>query len=110
MKITFATTRLGRTLNNEAALVRKYGARGARKIQTRLTQLDAVNSLDEMRHLPGRCHELTGDRNGHVAVDVEHPQRLILVPSDNPPAQKADGGIDWSGVKAITIVEIDDYH
>ncbi len=110
MRIDFATSRLGRTLNSDKDLVRKYGAKGARRIQTRLAQLDAVDTLEDMRDLPGRCHELTGDRRGQIAIDIDHPRRLVLLPSDNPPARKPDGGIDWSSVRAITIVEIDDYH
>jgi len=110
VEIDFATSRLARTLNNERELVKKYGSTGARKIRTRLAQLDAAETLADMRHLPGRCHELTEDRKGQLAVDVEHPQRLIFVPTNNPPPRRPDGGLSWEGVRAITIIEIHDYH
>lgn len=63
-----------------------------------------------MKSLPGRCHELTGDHGGQLAVDVEHPYRLIFVPTKDPPPSKTDGGLDWRRVDAITVIGVEDYH
>jgi proteic killer suppression protein len=63
-----------------------------------------------MRSLPGRCHELRGGRAGTFAVSLDGPYRLILEPAHNPLPIKDDGGIDWSGIKRIRILEIEDYH
>ncbi len=80
-------------------------------IQQRLVELDSAETLETMRALPGpRCHELAQDRKGQLAVDLVHPQRLILVPDHNPLPLKEDGGLDWSNVTKIEIVEIDNYH
>jgi hypothetical protein len=57
-----------------------------------------------------RCHELTGDRKGSLAVDVEHPKRLIFEPDHNPRPEKADGGLDWRQVTKIRVLAIEDYH
>lgn len=63
-------------------LDRKYGPKGSKRIRTRPSQLEAVETLDDMRSVPGRCHELTGDLAGCLAVDLDHPYqsvgRLIL--------------------------------
>jgi proteic killer suppression protein len=80
-------------------------------IRNRLDDLAAADSLDVIRKLPQhRCHELTGNRKGQLAVDLAHPYRLIFKPDDDPPVTKTDGGIDWKRVKTILIIEIEDYH
>ena len=89
----------------------KLGPRMADKLQLRLTQLSAVESLEDLRLLPrARCHELTGNLDGWIAVDLEHPDRLVFSPTNDPIPQKEDGGLNWSGVTAICIEGIGDYH
>ncbi len=60
--------------------------------------------------LPGRCHELTGDRARQLSIDLDHPYRLIFEPVEEPPPLKRDGGLDWSAVLAIRIIGIEDTH
>jgi len=110
MEISFKTARLAKKLGSGKELIRSYGKNGARRIQARLAQLEAADTLDDMRYLPGRCHELGEDRQGQLAVDVEQPKRLIFAPTDAPPPEKPDGGLDWSKVTRITIIEVTDYH
>jgi proteic killer suppression protein len=64
-----------------------------------------------MRYLPQvRCHELKGDKQGTLAVDLGHPYRLIFEPAINPIPRKSDGGLDWSQVTAIRVLTVEDYH
>ncbi len=64
-----------------------------------------------MRALPqARCHELLGNRKGELAVDLKHPYRLIFEPANDPIPRKPDGGLDWTQVTAINILEVVDYH
>lgn len=70
----------------------------------------AAANLGVLRTLPGRCHELKGNRAGQLSIDLVHPHRLILVPSGNPRPEKEDGGLDWDKVTAVTIVGIEDTH
>jgi hypothetical protein len=72
--------------------------------------LKAVIVLEEMRSLPGRCHELLHNRAGQLSLDLVHPLRLIFEPANIPIPQKADGGIDWKKVTAVVIIGIDDTH
>lgn len=89
----------------------KLGPRMADKLQLRLTQLSAVESLEDMRLIPGaRCHELVGNLDGWIAVDLVHPDRLVFLPANDPLPKKDDGGLDWSVVTAICIEGIGDYH
>ena len=57
-----------------------------------------------------RCHELTGARSGQLAIDLIHPYRLTFRPSHNPLPTKADGGLDWTKVTDIVVIEVVDYH
>jgi proteic killer suppression protein len=110
VEIIFAKRKLGASMASHEARVRAFGAERANKLNTRLTQLYEVERLEDMRGLPGRCHELRGDRQGQLAVDVTKNYRLIFKPTEQPPPQKDDGGLGWSKVEAITILEVEDYH
>ena len=70
----------------------------------------AAETLEDMRLLPGRCHELTGDRAGQLALDLDHLYRLIFMPFHDPIPTKADSGLDWTAVTAVVIVGVEDYH
>jgi proteic killer suppression protein len=63
-----------------------------------------------LRNLPGRCHELTGNRKGQISIDLEGPYRLLFEVADNPIPQKEDGGLKWSDVHTIRILGIEDTH
>ena len=109
MEVRFATSQLQKTMSSSSALSRRYGDIGARRIRIRLSQLEAADSLADLRLLPGRWHELTGDRSGHVAADVHQPFRMILRPAE-PVPRTNDGGLDWARITAVIITEIADYH
>ena len=108
MKVTFKSFRFGALCINQKELVRKYGRPVAVKVETRLFQLGSVATLEEMRHLPGDCHELTGDRRGELAVRLHGGYRLIFRPGHPPTGGSA--GLDWSSVTEVIVTEIEDYH
>jgi len=107
--VTFTTARLQKVMSTQKQMRKQFGDDVARRVQGRLSQLEAADSLEDLRHLPGRCHELTGDRAGHLAIDLKHPYRLIFAPAEPIPL-KEDGGLDRSGVTSIVISEVVDYH
>lgn len=110
VEVLFPNDKLKRLFSDHRTLQRRWGDVGATKIALRLQQLAAADTLEDMRQLPGRCHELAGDRQGQLAIDLHHPFRLVLRPADDPPPLKADGGLDWSAVHRVTIDEVVDYH
>ena len=110
MDISFRTNRLREQCNQSRKLVTKYGAETAKTLMLRLDDLRAVETLADMRSLPGRCHELTGDRAGYLSLDLRGPYRLLFVPQDEPPPMKDDGGLDWNLVTAIEIQGVEDTH
>ena len=110
MEISFATSKLAKLCNSEKKLRGAYGPRMAVLIQQRLLDLNAAETLETMREVPGRCHALTGDVDGHFAVDLVHPDRLVFAPDHDPVPQLKGGGVDWSKVTKIEVVGIGDYH
>ena len=110
MEIRFASERLRDECNDTTTLVRRYGKQGAKRLRQRLDDLDAVANLEAARPLPGKLHELTGDRKGRLAMTVDRGKRLILEPADPELARKPDGGLDWTQVTAVRILGVEDYH
>ncbi len=110
MEVTFADSRLQKRCEARSALVRVYGPRCGGKVMTRLADLRAATTLEEMRDLPGDCHELKGDRRRQLAVKLEGAWRLVFAPTHNPAPTKPDGGLDWERVTAVRIIDIVDYH
>jgi proteic killer suppression protein len=110
VEVLFLAEKLRDICSSQALLTQRYGTSGARKVMLRLQQLDAAENLGDMKRLPGRVHELTGDRAGQLAADLDHPRRLIFRPTTPSRCLKADGGLDWAAVDSITVIEIADYH
>jgi proteic killer suppression protein len=111
MEIQFKSSRMQKVCNGERESVREWGLPNARKLRQRLTELQAAETLEDMRKLPAaRCHPLKGDRAGQFAVDLAHPFRLVFEPADNPVPKKDDGGIDLEKITSVTILSVEDYH
>jgi len=110
LDIVFPNNRVADEFNSSKALARRFGPENAQRIRRRVDDLRAAPNLEAMRNLPGRCHELTGDLAGLLAIDVRHPYRLIFEPADDPVPRKADGGLDWSGVTTVRVLRVEDYH
>lgn len=88
-----------------------FGKPLAERLQQRLAELRAADTLEDISRLPpARCHELSQDRKGQLAIDLVHPKRLIFEPDHNPLPYKPNGGLDWSNVTRIRVIEIIDYH
>ena len=82
-----------------------------RKLQQRLMELKAATCLADISKVPpSRCHQMSGDRDRQLSVDLTHPYRLIFIPANDPVPITNDGGLDWAKVTEIEIVEIIDTH
>jgi len=108
--IEFDAKKFEKEVNSSKLLVRRHGDRRAKLIRRRLDELHAAVTLEDVRNLPGpRCHELRGDRAGQLSVDLDHPYRLLFVPTEPIPT-KEDGGLDWARITAIIVLGIEDTH
>jgi len=109
--ILFQDQKLEKVCNDQSLLIRKYGPIRAKLLNRRLDEFRVAENLAEMRLLPQvRCHELGEDRKGTLAVDLDHPYRLIFEPANDPIPKKSDGGLNWLEVTAIRILTLEDYH
>jgi plasmid maintenance system killer protein len=95
--ILFKERKLGKQCNQQSALVRAQGARRAQLIRARLDAIYAATCLEDLRNVPGRLHELKGNREGQFSFDLDHPYRLIFVPIHNPVPRTEDGGMTGRG-------------
>lgn len=98
MEIEYKNKRIEKVCTNASYAIKNYGDAMAKKIDQRIGEITAADSIEEMvGYGIGRCHPLHHNRQGQYAVDLCHPQRLIF-------EKKAHN------VKIVTILEIDDYH
>ena len=99
MLLRYKTKKLEKACNDYSFATKIYGDNMATKLQMRIDQMTAFSSVEELiKYRIGRCHMLTGDRNGQYAMDLVHPYRLIFI-------------VDKSGeIQVSEIIEIVDYH
>lgn len=110
MEIVFRTRKLEKQCNDDREARRTWGDEQAQRLRRRLDDLTAAEHLGVMRNLPGRAHELKGNRHGQISLDLRHPYRLILEPANDPIPTKHDGGLDWDAVTSVRILGIEDTH
>jgi plasmid maintenance system killer protein len=110
LDILFADEKLKKLLNTERVLKREYGIANAKVFARRMSDLRAAPCLKVMASLLGRCEELKFDRKGQLSLRLHGGYRLVFEPAHDPVPRRPDGGLDWSAVTGIRILEIVDYH
>lgn len=110
MDIVFKNKKLKKVCSDQRTAVKTWGQDQAKRLRVRLDNLQAAEHLGVLRMLPGRCHELKGDKEGELSLDLVHPYRLIFEPAENPVPEKDDGGLDWDRVKSVRILGVEDTH
>lgn len=115
IEILFASASLQREFEKEKKLRAKHGAKRAGLIMRRLAELQGAGCLEDLRNLPGpRLHQHRrprGQAKAVFSVDLDHPYRLLLEAAHDPePTIPGGGGVDWSRVTRITILEVCDPH
>lgn len=110
MEIRFQSRKLAKEANDFRLLRKSHGERRAGRIRLRLDALHAACVLEDLRHMPGRLHELRGDRAGQLSLDLDGPYRLIFAPDHNPVPRRANGGMDWNQITAVLVLEIENTH
>lgn len=108
MEITFSDGKLQKLCEQSVIAQKKLGEDCARKLQSRLADLDAASTVRDL--VAGRPHPLKGDRLGQFALDLQGGKRLVFEPSNDPIPYQEDGSIHWAQVTKIRIIFIGDYH
>ena len=98
MIVTYKNKSIERICTDYSEAIRKHGSDIADKLYQRIYEISAAPSVEVMIqcHI-GRCHRLTGNRNGQYSVDLGHPYRLIFTVKNEQ-------------VQIAKIIEIVDYH
>ena len=111
MEIVFKEEKFRKECNNFNLLQKKHGLNRAKLINRRLNNLRGADTLEVMRNLSGRCHELKGDRSGQISIDLDGPYRLFFQPiKNNSELKKSDGSLDWTKVIGIKVLGVGDPH
>lgn len=82
-------------------MVKVHGSLRAKKLRVVMAMLRAAPTLGIFAppmSPPHRCHELTGNRQGQLTVDLDHPYRLGFQPNHDPLPKRVEGGLDWKQV------------
>jgi len=110
VEISYKNRKLEKQLTDPKEMAKAF-EQLARKVNQRLKDLTDADTLAIMRTIPAaKCHELTGNRKGELAVDVSGNYRMIFEPNHDPKPKKDDGSLNWEQVTKIQINEIEDYH
>ncbi len=110
MKITFTNRKLNKIANDDRKMIKELGKKRAEKLKLRLTQLQDAETLEDVRNLPGSYHELTSNRKGQWACDLDQPYRLVFKPHEDPIPSNEQGQYIWLEIIGVEIMEIIDYH
>lgn len=98
MEVTYKSRKIEKDCTVAAVAEKRYGIRMAQKIQQRIDEISAADSVEEMILCKiGRCHSLKGNRKDQYAVDLVHPYRLVFIKKGNE-------------IQIAEIQEIVDYH
>lgn len=108
MDVFYCDPKFAAQMESAKSRRRAFGAERAKKLEARRAQLDAADTLADLRRVPGNWHELTGDWKGHLAVSLDGPYRLIFAPAEAD--YLTDRSLDWSTVSGVVLVGIVDYH
>jgi len=110
VEISYKSRSLEKRMTDPKELSKSFGQL-ARRVNQRLNDLAGADNLAVMRTMPAaKCHELTGDRKGELAVVVSENFRMIFEPNHDPIPRKDDGGLNWEEITNIQINSIEDYH
>jgi proteic killer suppression protein len=108
LELRFKNKSVREICEKQAIATRKLGDACARKLRTRLADLESAERVTDLA--AGRPHPLKGDRLGEFAVDLAGGWRLVFAPANDPVPRHEDASVDWSHVTIVCIEYIGDYH
>ena len=108
LQVRFKNKGLREICEKQAVATKKMGPIGARKLRTRLADIQAAERVTDLE--AGSPHPLKGDRFGQFALDLAGGWRLVFAPANEPIPRKEDASIDWFHVTVVSIEFIGDYH
>ena len=109
MRIEYRTKQLRECAEDTKTAIRVLGAEIAKQYLRRLASIADAKCFASLRDMPGKFHELAGERQGQWSASLNANYRLIITPQKEPCVDDS-GRIDWTQSTDAVIVEIIDYH
>lgn len=110
MDITFGDRKLEKCAKDEKKCLKQMGKKRSELFLKRISDLSVADTLEDVRYLPGHYHELSEDRKGQWACDLDQPYRLIFRPHEDPIPEDETHKYIWAEIVGVEIMEIVDYH
>lgn len=110
MQILFQNKKLEKLVKDNSRIFKELVQRRAKLLLIRLQALIVAETLEDVRYFPGNFHELTSERKGQWACDLDQPYRLIFEPHEKPIPANESGQYIWLEIKGVEIIEITNYH
>lgn len=108
LELAFATKSLRQLCENEARAKRDLGGTVAEKLKRRLADLRAAECVKDL--IAGRPHEVEGATHRHFAVSLCEGARIVFCANHNTIPLEKSGGVDWSKVSRVKILEVTNSH
>lgn len=105
MEISYGSRKMQRLCSDEQAMRDTWGDEVARKLRLRLTEMEAADSLDDLRRLPQAGCQPHPTIRGRLSAALASPHCLVFE-ADGEPLPVADGGdLDWGRVTCVRVLD-----
>lgn len=105
MELSFATENLRHMCEQEAVALQQLGQLAADALKNRLSDLQGADFISDV--LAGRPRHITVEGAPAVQFDLAERYTLTVSPNHVPPRNTPDGQTDWSRVRRIKIISVE---
>ena len=105
LELAFETENLRHMCEHEAVALKQLGQLAADALRNRLSDLHTADFIDEV--LAGRPRHLSMDGVDCVQFELVDRWTLTVSPDHVPPRNTRDGHSDWSRVRRIKIIRVE---
>jgi len=104
LEVSFKDKELEKCARDFKFAIKQMGRIRSKIYLQRIQFLLISPNFQSLRLGPGHFHELTGNRSGEWACDLDQPYRLVFRAGENADGKK------WIEIASAEILEIVDYH
>ena len=105
MELSFQTEDLRRMCEHEAVALEQLGQLAAGALKNRLSDLYGADFIADV--LAGRPRQLSSNGVDCIQFDLAERYTLTVSPNHVPPRNKPNGHTDWSRVRRIKIISVE---
>lgn len=106
MELAFETKELRDICEHEARAKQELGKQVAEKLKHRLADMISARTVTDL--VAGELHEVDGAHPRNMAVKISEGVRLVFSANHNEMPLSRPGAVDWSKVRRIKLVRIED--